>query len=101
MRDDDRDGVCPSWDGSLESWDTNNIKVNIFLKTQPAWKLPQSIAKLVSKLTDKAWELIEQTEEESLESLRDKAQSIGFLKKNLLASAVPALGRHFRRWFSL
>ena len=94
----EKDGHIPTWDGSPEKWDTYVIKVGVHLKTEPKWKLSQTIAKLISRLTSKAWELVEQTEESSLDALTTKELYLGFLKKNLLASAVPELGRHFRKW---
>ena len=97
----DHEASVPTWDGAPEKWDTYVVKVNIYLKTEPKWKLSQAIAKLTSRLTGKAWELIEQTEEAALDALASKELFLAFLKKNLLASAVPELGRHFRRWFAL
>ena len=96
----EKDGHIPTWDGTPEKWDTYVIKVGVHLKTEPKWKLSQTIAKLISRLTSKAWELVEQTEESSLDALTTKELYLAFLKKNLLASAVPELGRHFRKWYA-
>jgi hypothetical protein len=96
----EKDGYIPTWDGTPEKWDTYVIEVGVHLKTEPSWKISQKIAKLISRLTSKAWELVEQTEESSLDALITKELYLGFLKKNLLASAVPELGRHFRKWYA-
>ena len=90
----------PVWDGSPENWETYQIKVGIFCRTEALWKQPQLIAKLINKLDGQAWRLIEQTEEVSLEGLNSKEVYLEFLKKNLLESAVPELGRLFRKWYA-
>jgi hypothetical protein len=65
-RDVDRRKV-PTWDGSPEAFETYEVKVGIFMKTQPRWKEPELVAELVSKLEGKAWQLIEQISEEERE----------------------------------
>ena len=88
----------PSWDGTPEKWDTYVIKTGIFMKTQPEWKAPNLIAELMQRLEGRAWDLIEQISEEQQEKLVNRKIFLQFLKESLLESAVPELGRFFRKW---
>ena len=92
----------PSWDGTIELFDSYKVQVKYFLKTKPGWQRSQQIAKLIRNLKKKAWDLIEKLPESSKEKL-ETSETIyfAFLKKHLLEGEIPELGRCFKNYLGL
>ena len=98
----EREGDVPTWDGTIESFDSYKVQVKYFLKTKPEWQRSQQIAKLIRNLRKKAWDLIEKLPESSKEKLESsEAVYFAFLKKHLLEGEIPELGRCFKNYLSL
>ena len=92
----------PTWDGSIEAFDSYTVQVKYFLKSKPHWQRSQQIAKLIRNLKKKAWELIEKLPESSKDKLESSEEVyFGFLKKHLLEGEIPELGRCFKQYLSL
>ena len=95
------DKDIPIWDGSADAWEQFQTKLSWYLRRGKPHEESFLIARVIGKLTGKAWTIIEQVPENQRDKLCTKATFIKFLKKNLLDGAVPELGRKFKSWLNL
>ena len=77
----EKDGQVPTRDSTKENWDTWVIKVGVQLKNRTKMETKPGHGKI-----------------DQPPDLTTTELHLAPLKKNLLASAVPELGRHFRKW---
>ena len=95
-----KDDFVPSWNGEPEAWEDFVISTETYLKTREPWKESQLIAQIISRFDKKGkpWRLLVSLSETERAKLVSKDALLSYLKGNLLESAIPELGRHFRAW---
>ena len=100
MIKDGKDSYVPTWNGEPEGWEDFIISVETFIKQKEPWKEGQQIARIINKFDKKGkpWRLLVSLSETERAKLVTKEALLAYLKGNLLESAIPELGRHFRAW---
>ena len=95
-----KDDFVPSWNGEPEAWEDFVISTETFLKTREPWKESQLIAQIINRFDKKGkpWRLLVSLSETERAKLVSKDALLSYLKGNLLESAIPELGGHFRAW---
>ena len=94
------DTSVPTWNGEPDHWEDFVISLETFVKQREVWKEGQQIARIINRFDKKGkpWKLLVSLSEQERAKLTTKDALISYLKGNLLESAIPELGRHFRNW---
>ena len=100
MQSEGKHDYVPTWDGDPGKWEEFVITTETFLKQVEPWKESQQIARIINHFDKrgKPWRLLISLSESERAKLTTKANLFAYLKGNLLESAIPELGRHFRAW---
>ena len=90
----------PDWDGTVETWEDFTTRTDVYCRQVEPWKESQQISKIIGKFStsknNRVWKLLQALSETEREKLFSKTALLTFLKSQMLESAIPELGRHFR-----